>query len=340
MPVWARVLLILFCILLLIGIGPYAAYRSIVVPPDIHSTPTPVSSATPTPDNNEPQDTASPNVTPDSGAALEGRKEGVYTVLLMGHNSGLTDVMMVAAFDTVNGKVNVMSIPRDTYSDTSTRRNHKINGAYNTGGMDLVYEEVERLIGFRPDNYIMVDYDGFVELIDAIDGVDFDVPTNMYHVDDYGKVDINLKKGYQHLNGKQALGLCRFRSGYASQDLGRIETVQKFLRAAADKAISKISIGKISDFVNIYSEYVDTDLSVGNIIWFMQTAWQKVDPETGVEFSMMPVNAGSQNGISYVFAIEDEALEMINSTINPYTDDITADDVSMLSQSEARNKYN
>ena len=337
-PLAVRILLIVLCILLLVGVGLYAAYRSIVVPPSIRVTPTPVVSASPLPGDDDPANTPS-TAAPSTGDSETGRKEGVYTILIMGHNSGLTDVMMVAAFDTVNGEIDVLSIPRDTYSDTDTRRNRKINGAYNTGGMDLVYEEVETLIGFRPDNYVMVDYDGFVELIDSIGGVEFDVPRNMYHVADDGTVDINLQKGYQHLNGQEALGLCRYRSGYASQDLGRIETVQNFLKAAADKAISTISIGKISEFVNIYSEYVDTDLSVGNIIWFMQTAWQKVDLDTDVEFTTLPVTGGTMGGVSYVFANEDEALEVVNSSVNPYTDEITSEDVSMLSQSQARNKY-
>jgi len=347
---WKKVLAIVLAVLIVLFAALYITYRAVVVPPDIPPvvtpTPTPAPTPTPTPVAKDPV-TETPAPTPTPEATPEPtppppeitRREGVYTVLLAGHNQGLTDVLMLAVFDTVEGSVNVMSIPRDTFVDTTTRNVRKINGAYNTGGMQRLLDEVATLVGYRPDNYVMVDYDGFIELIDAIGGVEYDVPMDMYHIDDDGEVDIDLKKGKQHLNGEQALGLCRFRSGYAAQDLGRISTAQGFLKVAAKKAVSVISFSKISDFVNIYSKYVDTDLSVGNLIWFMQTAWQKVDPEDGLNFMMLPVDGGSFNGLSYVFALEEPALKMINESVNPFTTEITADDVSLLSQSEARDKY-
>ena len=356
---WLKVILIILLLLALVGAGLYIAWKSIVRPPKIedeHPAP-PTDTVVVTTQTPPPAETDAPPEPAETGGEIdppdpvyvpepgdgEGRtsqrKDGVYTVLMMGHNQGLTDVMMLAAFDTVNNTINVLSIPRDTYSDTKSRAVHKINGAYNTGGMEQVYYEVERLVGFEPDNYVLVDYDGFVELIDAIGGVDYNVPMDMFHRDDDGKVDINLKKGYQHLDGKQALGLCRYRSGYPGQDLGRISTAQGFLKAAAKKAVSVISPGKITDFVNIYSEYVETDLSVGNIVWFLQNAWQNVDPEEGLTFETIPVLGGGFNGTSYVFAIKDQTIDLVNELINPYKTEIKASDVSILSEGEAYRKY-
>ncbi len=313
----------------------WACLGSTIKPPDITDVPNrgDVTAAPP----NTSGDTDDPNGQ-QGGTSVSGRKDGFYTILVMGQNYGLTDVMMVAGFDTVNHTIEVVSIPRDTYCTQITSYPHKLNSAYNEGGreIDHVYDAVESLIGFRPDKYMLIDYDGFVKLVDTIGGVEFDVPANMYHVADNGQVDINLKKGYQMLNGKQALGLVRTRDVYADQDLGRIRTAQKFLSAAAKKAMSTISFDKIDDYVDIVVDYVKTDLTAGELIWFMQQA-MSVDMENDLVFhapaALKELDAPTIKGASYVCLRADKWLQLINSTINPYTWYITFDDVDIVNPS-------
>lgn len=311
----------------------WACLGSTIKPPDITDVPNKgdVTAAPPGVSSN-PND---PDDEHQGGTSVSGRKDGFYTILVMGQNYGLTDVMMVAGFDTVNHTIEVVSIPRDTYCTVITDKVKRVNGAYNDGGRKIehVYEAVESLIGFRPDKYMLIDYDGFVKLVDTIGGVEFDVPRDMDHWADDGSKDINLKKGYQMLNGKQALGLVRYRKGYADQDLGRIRTAQKFLAAAAKKAMSTISFDKIDDYVDIVVDYVKTDLTAGELIWFMQQA-MSVDMENDLNFHApaagKELDAPTFNGSSYVCLRADKWLQMINSTVNPYTWYITFDDVDIV----------
>jgi LCP family protein required for cell wall assembly len=253
------------------------------------------------------------------------RKEDFYTVLLAGTNSGLTDVLMVAAFDVKNGKVDVVNIPRDTYVNAK-RSVPKINGSYNTGGIDMLMDEVESVIGFRPDNYALVDYEGFKALVDTIGGVKYNVPIKMFHRDDNGKVDIDLQPGMTDLNGEKALGVVRFRNAATGQDLGRISRTQDLLMATAKQTLKLSNLTKVSKFANIFAEYVKTDLALGEIMWFGEQAL-KLDTDEGIEFHTLPIVVGSYKSLSYVFVTESEALELINSTINPYTKDITDVDI-------------
>ncbi len=327
--VLASVILLAAVLLLLL----WSCIGSSIKPPDITDVPNKGDvTAAPPGVSSDPND---PNGGHQGGTSVAGRKDGFYTILLMGQNQGLTDVMMVAGLDTVNHTIEVVSIPRDTYSNDVVSP-HRINGAYNGGGIDKVYEAVEGLIGFKPDKYMLIDYDGFVELVDTIGGVDFDVPRDMKHVDDDGQVDINLKKGYQHLNGKQALGLVRYRKGYADQDLGRIRTAQKFLVAAAQKAVETISFDKIDDYANIVVDYVKTDLTAGEMIWFMQQA-TKVDMENDLNMhapaALKELDTPNIKGASLVCLRADKWLQLINSTVNPYTEYITFDDVDIYNPS-------
>ena len=90
------------------------------------------------------------------------------------------------------------------------------------------------------DYTVCVDLQGFVALVDAIDGVPFDVPIDMNYEDPYQDLYIHIPKGYQTLSGTNALKVVRFREGYASQDIGRMETQQKFLKAVAKKMLTWI----------------------------------------------------------------------------------------------------
>ena len=327
--VLASVILLAAVLILLL----WSCIGSSIKPPDITDVPNKGDvTAAPPGVSVDPND---PNGSHHGGTSVAGRKDGFYTILLMGQNQGLTDVIMVAGFDTVNHTIEVVSIPRDTYS-SNLPYPYKINAAYRDGGVEGLYEAVEGLIGFKPDKYMLIDYDGFVELVDTIGGVEFDVPARMYHIGDNGKVDIDLQKGYQHLNGKQALGLVRTRSVYADQDLGRIRTAQKFLVAAAQKAVSTISFDKIDDYADIVVDYVKTDLTAGELIWFMQQA-MKVDMENDLNMhapaALKELDAPTIKGSSLVCLRADTWLQLINSTVNPYTRYITFDDVDIVNPS-------
>ncbi len=107
------------------------------------------------------------------------------------------------------------------------------------------------------DFYVAVDLNGFIELVNAIDGIDFEVPINMNYDDPAQNLHIHFSAGQQHLDGEEVMEVVRFRhnndgSGYPMQDLDRIKTQQAFLKAVADKLFSLQSVIKIPEFARIF----------------------------------------------------------------------------------------
>lgn len=202
------------------------------------------------------------------------RKGGFYTILLSGldDGNGNSDTNILVAVDTVNGYVYGVSIPRDSKA-VWDGKSHKINAAFGKGGMTKLAEAVSDQLGIPVDYTVSVDLTGFEALVDAIGGVNFDVPINMDYDDPIQNLSIHFKKGVQYLNGADAMRVVRFRhnndgTGYGSEDLGRMQTQQKFLKAVAKKMLTASNIlTKIDDYAKIFNQYVDTDLSVGNLVW-------------------------------------------------------------------------
>ena len=167
--------------------------------------------------------------------------------------------------------------------------------------------------------------------MDAIGGVDFDVPINMDYDDPIQNLSIHFKKGVQHLSGADAMRVVRFRhnndgTGYGSEDLGRMQTQQKFLKAVAKKMLTASNIlTKIDDYAKIFNQYVDTDLSVGNLAW-LGTEVLKMGVDK-IDFSTLPNEWRSP----YIYLIPDETLTLVNTYLNPYVGDRTAEDLHLPS---------
>ena len=174
---------------------------------------------------------------------------------------------MVATFDIVNHTIDVVSIPRDTLVNVSWGTK-KVNTIYSATGLDGLLDGISDLLGYKINCYAIVDLEAFVQLIDCIGGVDYDVPVDMYYNAPDQNLSIAIPAGPTHLDGEEALKVVRFRSGYASADIGRIETQQDFLKTVAEQLLQIGNITKINEFAKIFEEYVDTNLSLGNIVRF------------------------------------------------------------------------
>ena len=263
------------------------------------------------------------------------RKDSFYTVLLCGTDDGNggSDTIMLAAVDTENREINILSVPRDTLvnEDWTVK---KINSAYNRGGIDAVKEQVEKIVGFPVDFYITVDLNGFVELINAIDGIDFEVPIDMNYDDPAQDLHIHFSAGLQHLDGEEAMEVVRFRhnndgGGYPMQDLDRIKTQQAFLKTVADKLFSLQSVIKIPEFARIFSENVTSsdNLSLGNMIWFGNQALN-IGTEN-IRFTTLPGEAKTVYGGSYYVLDADACLTLLNESFDPYKADLAASDLDI-----------
>ena len=180
------------------------------------------------------------------------RREGTYTILVIGTSDNYTaDTLIVGTIDTKRKTRHALSIPRDTKVE-ARRSVKKINGALGAGGVSLVRKEVSTVVGFEPDFTVKIDLAGFISLVDAIGGVDFDVPYSMHYDDPTQDLHIHFEPGMQHLDGQKAMELVRYR-GHIGSDFSRIEMQQNFLLAVAKKLLTPRNISRLS-FAKIYSE--------------------------------------------------------------------------------------
>ena len=285
-----------------------------------------------------------------------GRKEGYYTFLLSGLDvvSNSTDTMILITYDTRNQAISAVSLLRDTMTNTSAKggAQKRLNVVYtrNRGssklsdkertenGMNALKLEVSKLTGVYPDFYVLVEWEAIGRLVDAIDGVYFDVPYDMNYDDDTPGQDLHIhqKKGYRLLNGQDAMEVVRFRksnkgdpNGIQLGDSGRTKIQRDFLTAVLKKCLTPEILLKLPSLVQIFAENVDTDLTVGNILAFAQLAIG-MDAENNVVFSAMPYYDVMYNGASLACVQEKAMLELLNSGINPYQDDIKSSDLQLM----------
>ena len=267
-----------------------------------------------------------------------GRKEQFYTFLVAGVSGGNTDTMLLAAYDVPNQKIGMLSVPRDTLVDESSP---KINSSLH-GGIENLQDVVSDLVGYPIDFYITIDLDGFVELVDAVGGVEFDVPVEMYYSDPTQDLNIFFQPGMQHLDGQAAMEVCRFRkngdgTGYPLGDIQRSETVRNLMVTVAKKLVS--NIGKLDQFVDIFQRNIETNLSGTDITWFVTKAIG-VNLSTGVTGGALPGDGNTTyRGTSYCYELEPaESLTMINQLVNPYTTSLTPEDVNFFQVNDANGR--
>lgn len=190
-----------------------------------------------------------------------------------GESSARTDSIMLACVDPKLKQIALLSIPRDTYVSIPGYGKDKINHAAVYGGPELTAKAVSQLLGVTVSNYVMVDYEGFVNVVDILGGLDYDVETNMFHADPENgyAYQIDLKKGLQHMDGDKSLQYVRYRS-YATGDIERSEHQQRFFVALAKELLQPSSILKLPNLVPEISRNLKTNLSTSDLLKLASSA--------------------------------------------------------------------
>lgn len=272
--------------------------------------------------------------------------ENSYNFLLVARDqsSGNTDVMMIANYNIDKQSVAVMQLPRDTYVylGGSTR---KLNSAYAYFFGQLEYGEKDRdikalkmLADFLTENlYIEIHYsaymdiDGFGDIVDAVGGVEMYVPERMQYNDSKQGLYIDLYEGYQTLDGDKAEQFVRYRSGYATADIGRQDAQKIFMTAFISKVTKSLGdLDKVTSLATTVAGCVKTDLTVNDLVFFGKYfvglgGKQKVDLKNVVMITM-PGKAFSYGGSYYcinkesVVNIVNEYFNIYNFSVKPYLD--------------------
>ena len=187
-------------------------------------------------------------------------------LLLLGVNQDMTDTIMLVSWDLAENAVDIISVPRDTYYERegASGASLKINAIYSSEGLEpLAHAVSDVLCGIPINYYAIIDYNAIKNVVDGIGGVPLDVPMDMYYEDPYDTppLVIDIKKGQQTLDGEKAVQYLRFRKGYATGDLGRVEAQQEFMKSAFRQAIKH----GIIDSARLVTSNVQSDLTLGAI---------------------------------------------------------------------------
>lgn len=252
---------------------------------------------------------------------LSSDKDKRINVLVLGLENTRSDTIMVASYDTKSKAVDVISIPRDTYIERDgfvNSGNNKINSVYTVKGIDGLSEIILHITGLKIDKYVTIDYDGVRAAVDAVGGVEVDVPFHMRYTDPYADppLDINIEPGLQTIKGDKAMEFLRFRktnysgySGYTDGDLGRIEAQQGFVKAAIKKALTF----RLPVVVKEVYPHVDTDFSLTEA---SSLAVGSVGLSTeNVRFHTLPGAAQTRNGISFYILDNQATKDLVYSIL-------------------------
>jgi LCP family protein required for cell wall assembly len=170
-----------------------------------------------------------------------------------------SDTMMLVRVIPATGEVKLLSVPRDLYVEVQSGEKDRINTAYAYGGVEKARAVMEDLTGVDIDNYVIVDFEGFEKVIDAMGKVRVDVGKGVF------PEHWNMGEGFERLNGHKALKYARYR-GTPGADLDRIDHQQKLLAALRRQALRWDTVTRLPAIVRITNENVNTDLGIMQVI--------------------------------------------------------------------------
>lgn len=248
--------------------------------------------------------------------------------LLIGKESALTvdnknidgpvhsDTLMLATLFPKENKVKITSIPRDTYMEylpNSRKQHQKINAAYFLGGAEETIEVLEDFLDIKIDNYMVMDYNSVIGIIDTLGGIDINWEYDDYHYEDNWAeppLVIDFKKGINHLDGIKAVSYLRTRKCYKDQDLGRMKAQQQFLVQLFDELKDPKNIIVIPKMLKIIDENTETDLEFREMMYLAYYGFKNVDMES-IELNTIKGKDKKINGIDYYYVDKKFAREFI-----------------------------
>ncbi|MCI1665702.1 MAG: LCP family protein [Atopobiaceae bacterium] len=235
-----------------------------------------------------------------------------YYVLLLGtdgrpgESDYRSDTIILVRIDPSSRKVTMISIPRDT-KVTYEGETCKINATHTYGGAEGVVNAVNELCGVKISHYVEVSFDGFSSVVDALGGVEVDVPDE---VNDSKAGDDVIEPGLQTLNGSQALTFCRSRA-YPDGDYTRMRHQRLFMSALISQVESNVDPTTLVNVINSAADMVTTDMSVSDILG-MVNSLRGIDSDNDIYSANIPSTTATIGGVSYVIADTDALSQMMD----------------------------
>lgn len=215
-------------------------------------------------------------------------------------DTGRSDTLFVTMLDTSRNQAALLSVPRDTLVPIPGHGWDKVNHAYAYGGQELSRKTLENFLGIQINNYVLVDFQGFIKLVDAIGGVDIDVEEPMQYTDPYDGENglvINLQPGRQHMDGTTAIQYVRYRD--EEGDIGRVARQQKFMKAVFARLRSASLLSRAPEIARTLYQSIETDLSVTDLASLLVTFAKNVSGTSQLETAMVQGSPAYLDDISY-----------------------------------------
>ncbi|AMN36414.1 LCP family protein [Clostridium perfringens] len=245
---------------------------------------------------------------------------GITNILLLssdarpGEDVSRSDSIMILTIDNINKKLKVTSLMRDMLVKIDGHGEEKLNHAFAYGGPTKTIETIQNNFGIKLHNYVIVDFNAFVKVIDAINGIEVTIKDyeldelNKYILDGGGsEKDLLPAPGTYNLNGYQALSYARIRK-VGNGEYERTERQRAVLQIALEK-VKDMSTVKLVSLLNELFPYVKTNISLGNAMDYGFTALN-VGKNCNFEIEQfrVPIDSISKGGIidnkGWVFVID------------------------------------
>ena len=257
-----------------------------------HNAPTPIEEIDPT---------------QQASVAMERAESNVY-ILVAGTDQradevSRSDTIIYTALRPVDRKIEMVSIPRDTRVDIPEVGADKINAAMAYGGMDLLSQTVENTLNNPVDHTVLVNFQSFARIIDAMGGIKMNVPQKMYLPEE----GIDLEAGEQKLKGDDALAFVRWR-GDGLGDIGRMERQSQFMQAVMDK-MRHLPPWRILPTIWAISHEIETDMSMFDLL---HLGWNFIGMDgNALEYQAFALDPTYIDGVSYVLLDDQNVNEVV-----------------------------
>lgn len=234
-------------------------------------------------------------------------------------DSTRSDALMLATFNKEDKSVKLLSIPRDSYVYVPEKEDYtKINHAYALGGPKSTIETVENLLDIPVDYYVRMNFYAFIDVVDALGGIELDVPYELYEKNSEDRHNaIHLEEGLQTVNGEEALAFARTRK--KDNDMERGKRQQEVIQAILKKATSATSLTKYTDVMEAIGDNMKTNLTFSQMKGIMAFAIKN----KGVSMETLQLQgADSRINDVYYYELDEEALEQTSQSLKAHLEGI------------------
>ena len=227
----------------------------------------------------------------------DGEKRG------QGAENSRSDALILATMNVETKTVKTLSIPRDSYVTIPMKnRKDKITHAHAFGGTIATIDTVENLLEIPVDYYVRLNFDAFIDIVDALGGIEAEVPYELLELDEFDNRVVNLQPGLQKLNGSEALALARTRK--KDSDIERGKRQQEILKAIAKEAAKPTSILKYDDIIDAVADNTKTNMTFSemkSMLAYLSSGVPRIDSV------YLEGSDDTSTGI-YYYQLDDESL--------------------------------